>query len=101
MGTPAVPTAPRRPPARKEETQRTRPGVVLGTRRTKTFVANVRGRVHSPARKRSRASVNEAEAKTSAGAPRRICVSRAFEPAKLNDGSESMARKAPRSEAAA
>ena len=58
-------------------------GLSAGTSITTMLVANVTGRVQRPARNSAWASVGLAEANTSAGAPRSICVCSWLEPAKL------------------
>ena len=62
------------------------PGCDAGTSSTTTLVANVTGRVQRPARNSACASFGLAEANTSAGAPRSICVWSWLEPAKLYVG---------------
>ena len=64
-------------------------------------MANATGRVQRPASYRASASFGLAEANTSAGAPRSICVWSWFEPAKLYLAPGSICGKASRSDAAA
>jgi hypothetical protein len=58
-------------------------GFDFGTIRTSRFAVNVTGLSAIPALNRRCVLSGAAEAKMSAGAPFRICVSSAFEPAKL------------------
>jgi hypothetical protein len=64
-------------------TERTWPGLPLGTISTSLLVANVTGREHRPSLNSARASFGLADANTSAGAPRSIWACSMFEPAKL------------------
>src|SRR3954451_3264534 len=100
IGTPAVPTASRRPPERRPYTERRPAGLLLGVMSTRMFVAKVTGREHRPSRNSACGSAGLAEAKRSAGAPRSIWSWSWFEPAKLYFGDLSMTGNAELSEAA-
>ena len=73
----------------------------LATIITSLFVANVTGRSHLPPLKRACGSAVLADAKTSAGAPRSICVCSTLEPRKLNVGAGSICVNTSRSDDAA
>src|SRR3954452_16165091 len=100
IGTPAVPTASGWPPLRSPYTECRPAGLPRGVTRTRTFVANVTGREHLPARNSACGSAGPAEANTSAGAPRSIWSRSWFEPAKLYRADRSMAGSAELSDAA-
>src|SRR3954469_9160664 len=59
------------------------PGFDFGIRSTSRLMAKVTGRVQRPSRKRAWASLALADANTSAGGPRSICVCSAFDARKL------------------
>lgn len=83
------------------ETDLIAPGLAFGTISTSLFVANVTGRSQWPPLKSACASCGLADAKTSAGAPRSICVCSVLEPRKLYVGDVSTCVKTSRSEDAA
>jgi hypothetical protein len=76
-------------------------GFDFGTIRASRFEVKVTGLSTSPCPKRRCVFRGAAEAKISAGAPFRICVSSVFEPAKLYRCAGSNDRKTSVSEAAA
>ena len=76
-------------------------GFDLGTISASRFDVNVTGFSTCPCVKSRCVLSGAADAKMSAGAPLRICVSRAFEPAKLYRWFGSNARKTSVSDAAA
>src|SRR4051812_9451116 len=100
IGTPAVPTARRRPPLRRPYTECRRAGLPRGVTSTRTFVANVTGREHLPARNSACGSAGPADANRSAGAPRSIWSWSWLEPAKLYFGEPSIRGNAALSDAA-
>src|SRR5690242_18845863 len=82
MGTVGVPTTSLIPFRRRSNTVLIPAGLEVGTTSTSLLVVNTLGFSTSPAAKSAFGNDVFADAKTSAGAPRRTCAARASEPAK-------------------